>query len=115
MISNIENSTVCIFLTKNKIAIFTKYFSHKINAIFVTLEKKCEYTQWKSVQPSKEGNFSICNSMTGSWGHYANWNKPEKDRYHTISLTYGILKKEKKQQLDSKVQRTQARNWRWTK
>ena len=35
----------------------------------------------------KEENSTLCNSMDGSVEHYA---KSEKDRYHMISLTYGI-------------------------
>lgn len=29
----------------------------------------------------KEGNPVICNNMDGSWGHYAKWNKSDKEKY----------------------------------
>ena len=39
----------------------------------------------------KEWNLTICNSMDGPKGYYAQWNKSaEKDKYHMISLMYGI-------------------------
>ena len=41
----------------------------------------------------KEWNFTICDSVDGLGGHYANWNKSEKDRYSTVSLICGISKK----------------------
>ena len=28
----------------------------------------------------KEGNPAICNDTDELWGHYAKWNKPEKDK-----------------------------------
>ena len=39
-----------------------------------------------------EGNLAICDNMDSVWGHYAEGNKLEKGKYHTISLTCGILK-----------------------
>ena len=35
---------------------------------------------------------AINNNMYGLEGYYAKWNKPDKDKYHIISLTWGILK-----------------------
>ena len=37
----------------------------------------------------KEGNPAICDHMDGSWGHYAKWNKSEKDKY--CMFKYGEL------------------------
>ena len=37
----------------------------------------------------KKGNPAICDDMDRSWGHYAKWNKLEKDKYYTISLVCG--------------------------
>ena len=34
----------------------------------------------------KEENFTLCDSMDGSGECYTKWNKPEKDKYHMISL-----------------------------
>ena len=34
--------------------------------------------------------------MNGPWGHYAKWNKSEKDKCYMISLVCIILKKKKK-------------------
>ena len=33
----------------------------------------------------KWGNSAFCDNMNGSWGHYAKWNKSEKDKYHMLS------------------------------
>ena len=33
----------------------------------------------------KEGSHAICDIMDGPWGHYAKWNKSEKDKY---DITY---------------------------
>ena len=38
----------------------------------------------------KEENFTLCDSMDEPGEHYAKWNKPEKDKYHMISLICGI-------------------------
>ena len=32
----------------------------------------------------------LCHDMDGLGGHYAKWNKAEKDKYSMISLTHGI-------------------------
>ena len=34
----------------------------------------------------KEQNFAICKNMDGLGGHYAKWNKKEKDKYYMILL-----------------------------
>ena len=31
---------------------------------------------------NKEGNPAICDNMDESWGHYAKWNKSEKNKSH---------------------------------
>ena len=38
----------------------------------------------------KKENSTLCNSMDGLREHYAKWIKPEKDKYHMISLICGI-------------------------
>ena len=38
----------------------------------------------------KESNFPTYSNMNGLGGHYAKWNKSEKDKYCTVSLTSGI-------------------------
>ena len=40
----------------------------------------------------KEWNLSTCNNMDGHGGHYAKWNKADKDKYCMISLICGIKK-----------------------
>ena len=51
------------------------------------------YTQWNIIYPLKnDQNLTIFNNMDWPWGHYAKWNKSEKDKYHMISLICGILK-----------------------
>ena len=42
----------------------------------------------------KEEPLAICDNMDGPWRHYAKWiSQTEKNKYFTISLTYGIRKK----------------------
>ena len=40
----------------------------------------------------KEGNSAICDNTDGPGGHYAKWNKSDKDKYCIISLICGIEK-----------------------
>ena len=40
----------------------------------------------------KELNFAICSNMDRAGGHYAKWNKSEKDKYYMVSLICGIQK-----------------------
>ena len=59
----------------------------------------------------KAYNFAICSNMDGLGGHYAKWNKLEKDKYCMISLTYEIKKIQQtseynKKEADSQIQRT---------
>ena len=44
----------------------------------------------KNYSAIKEGNPAICDNMDEFKGHYAKWNKPEKDKYCMISLVSGI-------------------------
>ena len=37
----------------------------------------------------KEGNNAICSNMDVSRHYHTKWNKPDKDKYHVISLMYG--------------------------
>ena len=36
----------------------------------------------------EKGNPAICNNMDGSWGHYAKWNKSDRERQILYDLTY---------------------------
>ena len=38
------------------------------------------HTDWNIIQPLKEGNVAICDSMDESWRHYAQWNKSDRER-----------------------------------
>ena len=38
----------------------------------------------------KEWNLAVCDNMNGLGGHYAKWNKSDKDKYCMISLICGI-------------------------
>ena len=40
----------------------------------------------------EKGDPAICDNMNRPQGHYAKWNKLEKDKYHMISLICGIKK-----------------------
>jgi len=43
--------------------------------------------QWNIIQPQeKEGNYVICNT-DGTWGHYAKWNKSDRERQMKV-FTY---------------------------
>ena len=41
-------------------------------------------------------NPAICDNIDEPGGHYAKWNKSEKNKYCMVSLVCGILKKKKK-------------------
>ena len=41
-------------------------------------------------QPEKLWQFSTYGNSDGPWGHYAKWNKPNKEKYCVISLICGI-------------------------
>ena len=41
----------------------------------------------------KEGNPAICDNVDEPGGHYAKWNKSEKDKYCMLSLIRGTEKK----------------------
>ena len=36
----------------------------------------------------KKGNLAICTKMDGSWGHYAKWNKSEREGQILYNITY---------------------------
>ena len=38
----------------------------------------------------RKWNLAVCNNISGLWKHYAEISQTEKDKYHMISLTYGI-------------------------
>ena len=49
------------------------------------------YIKWNTIQLKKEGNLAICKNMDEPWGHYAKWNKPDRERQILYdSLTWGI-------------------------
>ena len=62
----------------------------------------CEWHIYSGILLSheKEGNPTICKNMDGPWGHYAKWNKSDRERqilYYSYDLTYmWKLKKPKK-------------------
>ena len=37
-------------------------------------------------------NNAICSNVGGPRDYHTKWSKPDKDKYHMISLIYGILK-----------------------
>ena len=52
-------------------------------------------TFWNKVENGKllshkKEKLAICDSMDRPWRHYAKWNKPNKDKYYTISFIYEI-------------------------
>ena len=55
--------------------------------------------QWNTTQLlKKEWNFSICKNMDGLAGHYAKWNKSDREKDCMLSLPCGTKKKKKIQQ-----------------
>ena len=46
-------------------------------------------------------------------GHYAKWNKSEKDKYYMISLMYSILKKKKAKLIETENRMVVAKGWGW--
>ena len=51
------------------------------------------YIQWNITIYKKEWNLSICDNMDKSRGHYAKWDKSDRDRQHIITLTWNLKKK----------------------
>ena len=43
---------------------------------------------WILLSHEKERNAAICNNMDGSWGHYAKWNKSDRERQILFVITY---------------------------
>ena len=60
-----------------------------------------------------ERNLAIYN-MDRSWGHYAIWNKSDRD-YHIISLTRGIQNKTKPKLIDTENRLVVVRGKEWVK
>lgn len=62
-----------------------KKMCHICVYVYVFVLCVCLYTQWNVIHLLK--NLAICD-LNGPWGHYAKWNKPDKeiDRYCVISL-----------------------------
>ena len=54
-----------------------------------------QYTNGKLFIHEKKVNTAACNSRNGTWGSYAKWNKPDKDKYFMVSLLHGNKKKNK--------------------
>lgn len=47
------------------------------------------YTNGLVLGRKNEWNLTICDSIDGSRGYYAKWNKSEKDKYHMICQWLG--------------------------
>ena len=60
----------------------------------------------------KKRNLAICDEMDGPWGHYAKWDKSEKDKCYMISLVCIILKKEKSTHTQNRLGITRSKGWR---
>ena len=45
-----------------------------------------------SFSHKKEWNLAIRNNVDGIWGHYAKWNKSEKDKYYLITCAWKLKK-----------------------
>ena len=47
--------------------------------------------QWNAIHHLEIMESCHCGNMSGAWGHYAKWNKSEKDdKYCIISLLHGL-------------------------
>ena len=42
----------------------------------------------------KEGNLAICNNLDGSWGHYAEWDKSDRERqiFYDVNFMWNLKK-----------------------
>ena len=78
--------------------------------------KKMQYT-YKGILFSheKEGNPAICDSMDGPWGHYAKWNKPDRERQMLPGFTYMWNQKTKKNKkvklIETEIRKVVSRGW----
>ena len=46
------------------------------------------HTHQNIISYKKELNLAICNNMDGPWGHYAKWNKTDRERQLPYNFTY---------------------------
>ena len=55
------------------------------------------------------GNSAIYNNMDGPWGHYAEWNRSERERQILYGITYTWnLKKKKVKLIETKCRKVAA-------
>ena len=60
------------------------------NEIYTYIYFVHTYIQWTIFSHKKEGNPAICDNMEGTWVHYAQWDKLERDKYCMTFLIWGI-------------------------
>ena len=58
------------------------------------------YTECNIIQTLKEGNPAFSNNIDEAWGHYAKWNKSDREKQILYDITY----------LESKMQQTSEYN-----
>ena len=67
------------------------------------------HTQWDNINLIKGGNPAICNNMGESGGHYAKWNKPDRERQILHGNTYMLNLKKKTKLIEIKSRKVVIR------
>ena len=70
------------------------------------------HTQWDNINLIKGGNPAICNNMGESGGHYAKWNKPDRERQILHGNTYMLNLKKEIELIEIKRRMGIVRAWR---
>ena len=59
---------------------------------------------WKILSHQKQWNLAICDNMDRPRGHYAKWNKSDKDKYYMISLICTMESKKQNKWTNNKTE-----------
>ena len=60
------------------------------------------HTHRNTLSHKKEWNFGICSNMDGVGGHYAKWNKSDREKQILYDITFGIEKRYDKQEYNKR-------------
>ena len=83
--SGLENSMDCVVhgVTKSRTRLSDFHFT------YIHTHNKVLFSH------RKEGNLVICDNIVGSWEHYVNWNKPERQILQGITYMWSWKEKSK--------------------
>ena len=73
------------------------------------------YRQWSIIQPQKEWNLVICNKTDELGGHYAKWNKSDRERlilYDLICMWNLKQKQTKTTDIENRLTAARGTGWR---